>query len=168
MIVAAMLLASQVLASNPTLGTAEGRCRPEESGPAFLVTVVGLKDRRGSLKLELYPANDADFLADDNILVAAGKPFRRVEMPVPQTGPVQLCIRAPSAGTFALSVLHDRVGSRKFNLSADGVGFGGNPALGFSKPKAATASVDAGPHPTSTRIVLNYRRGLFSFGPIGG
>lgn len=168
MIAPALLIASQIIASSPTLGVAEGRCRPQESGPAFLVTVVGLKDRRGSLKLELYPANDADFLADDNVLVSAGKPFRRVEVPVPQVGPVQLCIRAPYAGTFALSPLHDRIGNRKFDLSADGVGFGGNPALRLSKPKAASASVDAGPRPTSTSIVLNYRRGLLSFGPIGG
>ena len=41
--------------SNPNLGKAEGQCRPNEAGPAVLVTAVGLKDRRGTLRAELYP-----------------------------------------------------------------------------------------------------------------
>lgn len=163
--VAPLLLAAS-LRSTPDLGKAEGQCRPGEDGPALLVEVTGLKDRRGLLKLELYPANDVDFLQDDNILVAAGKVFRRVEVSVPRASPVAMCIRAPAAGTYAVSLLHDRDSDRRFGLSVDGIGFGGNPKLGWSKPKAAAASVRVGSGPTRTRIVLNYRRGLLSFGPI--
>ena len=94
--------------SSPTLGMAEGRCRAGESGPSFIVTATGLKDRGGTMKVELYPANDRDFLQDDNILINTGKAFRRVVIDVPSTGPVQLCIRAPGPGTWALSLLHDR------------------------------------------------------------
>jgi uncharacterized protein (DUF2141 family) len=165
--IAAMLLAAQAIASSPDLGKAEGQCRPHEQGPAFIVSVLGLKDRRGLLKLELYPANDDDFLSDDNILLEAGKAFRRVEIAVPPTGPVEICIRAPSAGPFALSLLHDRDADRKFSLSTDGIGFGGNPRIGMSKPKAAAATVEAATHPTGINILLNYRHGLFSFGPLG-
>ena len=155
------------LPSSPTLGIAEGRCRPGESGPAFIVTASGLKDRGGTMKIELYPANDTDFLQDDNILINAGKTFRRVVVDVPATGPVQLCIRAPGAGPWALSLLHDRDGNRKFGLSVDGVGFPGNPAsLGPSKPKVAFARVVAGGGPTPVNIRVMYRRGLFSFGPL--
>ena len=32
--------------SNPNLGKAEGQCRPNEAGPAVIVTITGLKDRR--------------------------------------------------------------------------------------------------------------------------
>lgn len=164
MMIAALLTTS--LPSMPDLGKAEGQCRPGEQGPALLVDVVGLKDRRGRLKLELYPANDGDFLEDDNVLINAGKTFRRVEVDVPQSGPVELCIRAPAPGIYALSLLHDRDGNRKFGLSVDGIGFGGNPKLGWSKPHAAAASVAVGARPSRTRIVLNYRRSLFSFGPV--
>ncbi|HEX8057155.1 MAG TPA: DUF2141 domain-containing protein [Novosphingobium sp.] len=163
----APLLLGAYLPSSPELGTAEGRCRRGEQGPALLVEIDGLKDRRGRIKLELYPANDDDFLQDDNLLVSAGKTFRRVEAPVPASGAVELCIRAPSPGTYALSVLHDRDSNRRFSLSIDGIGFGGNPKLGWSKPKAAAASVRVGPSPTPLRVVMNYRRGLFAFGPIG-
>jgi uncharacterized protein (DUF2141 family) len=166
MIAAAILLLAQSIPSTPDLGKAAGQCRHGEQGPAFLVQVIGLKDRQGRLKLELYPANDDDFLADDNILVAAGKAFARVEVEVPATGAAELCIRAPSAGTFALSLLHDRNADRKFELSTDGVGFSGNPRLRLARPKAAAVSVHAGAGLTPIAIIMNYRRGLFSFGPI--
>jgi uncharacterized protein (DUF2141 family) len=63
-------------------------------------------------------------------------------------------------------VLHDRNADRKFNLSQDGFGFSGNPKLGWSKPKAAAVAVNAGAGLTPLRIVMNYRTGLLSFGPI--
>ncbi len=152
--------------STPRLGMAEGRCRPNESGPALVVTATGFKDRAGRLKLELYPPNDADFLADDNILIQQGKVFRRVEAPVPADGPAELCVRLPAPGAYSLSLLHDRDMNRKFSLSLDGIGFPNDPKLGWSKPKAASALVIAGPSITRVRIRLNYRRGLMSFGPV--
>lgn len=160
-------VASAQLKSTPTLGMAEGRCRAGESGPAFMVNVTGIKDRGGTMKVELYPANDTDFLQDDNILLNAGKTFRRVVVDVPSSGNIVLCIRAPSAGTFALTLLHDRDANRKFGLSIDGVGFGSNPAsLGPTKPKVAIARVTTGTGVTPINVRMMYRRGLFSFGPI--
>lgn len=154
------MLAGATIPSTPDLGKAEGRCRANERGPAFLVTVNGLKDRRGKLKLEVYPANDDDFLADDNILISAGKTFRRVEVDVPAGARPELCIRLPRAGPYAVSLLHDRNANRKFNWRSDGIGFAGNPRLGMSQPDAAEASAVAGEGPTRITITLNYLRGL--------
>jgi uncharacterized protein (DUF2141 family) len=156
----------KAIPSTPELGTAEGRCRPNEPGPAFLITLEGIKDRQGRVKVELYPANDEDFLQDDNKLVAAGKTFRRVEMDVPQSGPVVLCVRAPSPGDYTLSLLHDRDSNRKFGLSVDGVGFANDPKLGWSKPRYDKVTVHAGPGLTRISVTMQYRRGLFSFGPL--
>ena len=152
--------------SSPNLGRAEGQCRADETGPALIITVVGLKDRKGNLRAELYPDNDKDFLQDDNILVNAGKTFRRVEMAVPPAGAVQICVRTPGPGHYTLSLLHDRDSNRKFGLSSDGVGFPNNPKLGLSKPKATAVRFAAGSGLTDISIRLNYRRGLFSFGPL--
>jgi uncharacterized protein (DUF2141 family) len=154
------LLVAASIQSTPDLGTAEGRCRSDESGPSFLVNVEGLKDRSGKLKLEVYPANDADFLEDDNILISAGKTFRRVEKIVPASGAVRLCVRVPAAGSYAVSLLHDRDGNRKFGWRIDGIGFAGNPRLGWSKPAASAATAVARSGPTQIEIVMNYRRGL--------
>jgi uncharacterized protein (DUF2141 family) len=157
---APVLIAAATVASSPELGKAEGRCRANEPGPALLVQARGLKDRRGNLKLEVYPANDRDFLQDDNILVSERKVFRRVEIPVPAADTPELCIRLPGPGKYSVVLLHDRDSNHKFGWSEDGVGFAGNPQLGWGKPKAAHASVIAGPGLTRLSIVLNYRHGL--------
>lgn len=159
-LMAGPLLVAATIPSTPDLGKAEGKCRSNEAGPSFLVTVKGLKDRTGKLKLEIYPANNADFLEDDNILISAGKTFRRVEQPVPASDPVQLCVRVPSAGRYAVSLLHDRDSNRKFGWRVDGIGFAGNPKLGWSKPDASDVSATARSGPTQIEIVMNYRRGL--------
>ena len=158
--------------SSPSLGIAEGRCRAGESGPALVINFAGLKDRDGDLKAELYPANDTDFLADDNILLNAGKTFRRAVIDVPQTGQVQICLRAPAPGTYALTVLHDRDKDRKFNLSrttGDGIGFGANPiSQGPFKPKVANARIVVGAGPTPVTVHMLYHTGLLSLGRLKG
>jgi len=154
------LLVAANVPSTPDLGKAEAQCRPGETGPALLVTIAGLKDRRGNLKLEVYPSNDKDFLQDDNILINEGKVFRRVEVPVPTTDHVVLCARIPGPGAYSVSVLHDRDGNRRFGWTVDGIGFSGNPKLGWSKPKAAKARVMAGDGLTRLTVVMNYRHGL--------
>lgn len=146
-------------------GRAEADCRDRERGPAIRVTVAGLKDSRGMLKLELYPATDADFLAADKQLIAQGKVFRRVLQRPSATGETVMCVRAPNAGRYALSLLHDRDGDSRFGLLKDGAGVSNNPRFTRSKPKGSAAAVQVGPGVTSTRIILNYRKGL-GFGPI--
>ena len=161
-----LLAAGPALRSTPDLGKAEGRCRAGESGPALMVEAVGMKDRTGKMKLEVYPANDQDFLADDNVLVAAGKTFRRVEVDTPDSGPVVLCVRIPGPGTYAVTLLHDRDSNRKFGWKIDGIGFSGNPKLGWSKPKASSARmlVKSG-GVSKILIVMNYKSGL-GVGPL--
>ena len=57
-------------------------------------------------------------------------------------------------------LLHDRDKNHKFGWREDGVGFAGNPKLGWSKPKARDADVVAGDGLTRLSIVLNYHHGL--------
>lgn len=154
------------LRSTPDLGKREAQCSMPENGPAIIITVEGLKDRQGNLKSELYPSNDEDFLEDDNKLIMSGKTFRRIEASVPKAGLVELCIRIPGPGAYSLILLHDRDANRKFGLSTDGVGFPGNPKLGLARPKAASARIEAGNGITRVAVRMNYRRGLFSFGPV--
>ncbi len=161
---AALMLAAPAHAQ--VLGSDEAACRPG-GGPAILARVIGLKDRKGRIKLELYPANDADFLEDDNKLVAQGKTFRRIWTGIPASGPVEVCIRVPHPGRYALLVTHDRDGKNKFNFFKDGAGFPGAGKLGMSRPKLPQAVVDVGEGTADHVVRMQYLRGLMSgFGPL--
>ncbi len=160
-----LIAATPAIPPREQRGRADADCRTNEPGPAIRVAVSGLKDSRGMLRLELYPANDTDFLAADKQLIAEGKVFRRVLQRPSASGASVLCVRAPSAGRYALSVLHDRDGDTRFGFLQDGVGVSNNPKFRRAKPKGTTAAVQVGPGVTSTRIILNYRKGL-SFGPL--
>ena len=161
-----IMLTGAFIPSSPDLGTAEAVCRPGETGPALMIEVAGLKDHAGRLKVEVYPGNDEDFLSDDNKLLMAGKLFRRVEEAMPGDHNPHVCVRLPAPGRVAVSVLHDRDSNHRFNWQHDGAGFSDNPHLGFSKPRADAVAFYAGAGVTPVRIVMNYRNGFLSFGPL--
>jgi len=71
-----------------------------------------------------------------------------------------MCVRVPGPGRYAVTLLHDRDANRKFSWRVDGIGFAGNPRLGWGKPSAASASANAGSGPTPITIVMNYQHGL--------
>ena len=161
---ALLAAAAPVSVAAAPLGSDAAACQPG-GGPAILATIEGLKDRTGRVKLELYPPNDADFTQDDNILIAAGKTFRRVAVPTPPSGPVAICIRVPKPGTYALLFTHDRDAKEKFNPFADGAGVPSNMKIGASKPKAAKALVQVGQGTNPIVIRVQYLRG-FGFAPL--
>ena len=162
---ATILLAAPAPAQTVMLGT-DSRACIDGAGPAIRVNVEGLKDRTGELKLELYPANDEDFLKDDRDLIRAGKFFRRVRAATPPSGPVALCIRVPGPGTYALLFTHDRDRKNKFDFWSDGAGFPSNVKLGRSRPKLAMALIAVPGGVVTTTIRAQYLRGFSGFGPV--
>jgi uncharacterized protein (DUF2141 family) len=162
-VAAAAFTATTPVPSAPNLGIAEGRCRPDESGPSYMIAVDGLKDRKGTIRIELYPANDADFLQDDDILINAGKPFHRVIAPVTPNGVMNLCIRAPGPGAYTLSIVHDRNANRMFDRMSDGAGFPRIGNLGRAKPKAADVAVTVENGPKAVSVRMQYLN-LFKLG----
>lgn len=165
----AAALAALALSLAPAAARAQdsidGSCNVA-GGAKLTVNVTGLKDRSGRLKLELYPATEADFLKDDRDLKKEGKPFRRIWASVPASGAVQLCIRAPYAGQWAVLFTHDRDGKNKFNFWQDGAGFPSNQRLGRSRPKLRQALVDIDAGGTAITVRAQYLRGLGGFGPL--
>ena len=161
MVISTLLLAAAVLGGDAS-ACAGGQ------GPAVLVHVVGLKDRKGELKLELYPANEQDFLKDDRDLVREGKLFRRVRVATPPAGPVSMCVRVPRPGRYALLFTHNRDGKNKFSIWSDGAGLASNRKLGRSRPKLRDAMVDVPAGVLTITIRAQYLRGLSGFGPVGG
>ena len=160
---AAALLAGVMPAGAEVLGSDAAAC---QDGPAILATITGLKDRKGGLKLELYPATEADFLKDDRDLVAQRKLFRRIRVPTPAAGAPALCMRVPRPGRYALFFTHDRDGRNKFAPFTDGAGVPGNARLGRARPRLAQAIVDVPAGVATVTIRAQYLRGLSGFGPV--
>lgn len=162
----AMLLAAAMAvpgSAQSIIGADSAACAPGQ-GPAILANITGLKDRKGRLKLELYPGNEADYLKDDRELEAQGKVFRRIWADTPASGPVAICIKVPREGRYALFFTHDRDGKNKFNFWSDGGGVPGNVKLGRARPKLATAILDVPNTMVAVSITAQYLRGLSGFG----
>jgi len=162
----AMMLSMTAQAQAGVLGSDSAACTGG-AGPAIRANVSGLKDRSGELKLELYPANETDFLKDDRDLIKEGKFFRRIRVPTPQSGAIALCIKAPTPGRYALLFTHNRDGKNKFDFWVDGAGFPSNMKLGRTRPKLGMAVINVGPGVTVTDIRAQYLRGLGGFAPLG-
>lgn len=165
LLLSAAVIGGPAMAQPGILGPEAAACAPG-GGPAIQANIIGLKDRSGELKLELYPDNEQDFLKDDRDLLKAGKLFRRVRVPTPAAGPISLCMRLPHPGRYALLFTHNRDGKNKFSFWSDGAGFPSNVRLGRSRPKVAQAEINVGEGVTVTTIRAQYLRGLGGFGPI--
>jgi len=149
----------------PILGPDAAACQPGAGQNAVLVTVDGFKNRDGTVRVELWPGVEGDFLRNHHELVAEGKAYYRVTVPVPASGPAKLCVPLPGAGTYALGAFHSPAGVRKFNFRRDGATFTRNPRVGLSRPKAADVAVVYGEGLNKEVVTLNYLRGL-AFRPI--
>lgn len=149
-------LAAPATAAAAPLGPDAPRCRAGDN--ALLVSVSGLKSRAGTLRVQLYGANPADFLAK-------GKKLRRVEVPVTAQA-MDVCVAVPQPGRYAVAVRHDADQNRKSGWN-DGGGFSRNPRISLTnlEPKHRQVAINVGPGVHRIPVVMQYRRGL-SIGPI--
>lgn len=163
LLVAAMLGAAP--ASAEILGPDAAACQPGSGRHALLLTVTGFKNREGTLRVELWPGTEGDFMRDHHQLVAEGKAYHRVTVPMPATGPARVCVPLPGPGTYAVGAFHSPSGARKFNFRTDGATFTRNPRVGISRPRAADVAMTFGPGLSESTVTMNYLRGL-GFRPI--
>ena len=159
---AAALLAAIVPAAvaQAALGPDAAACTNGSNRPAVLVNVMGFKNRAGTVRVQLYGSNPADFLAK-------GKKVRRIDVPVTRAGTMGVCVAVPGPGTYAVAVRHDADGNGKSGWS-DGGGFSNNPKLSLTnlKPSHRQVAIAVGRGVKPVNVVLNYRSG-FSVGPVG-
>jgi|KBSMisStaDraftv2_1062788.scaffolds.fasta_scaffold168087_2 uncharacterized protein (DUF2141 family) len=132
--------------------------------PAMLVRVEGLKARTGTVRVQSYGGDPSRYFDKGTYL-------ERVEVHVPATGPVEVCLPVPRPGLYAVSVRHDANGNGSTDIGNDGGGFSGNPSYSLfdamfkRKPSPVQVQVHvAGLTPVP--VVLNYVHGT-SLGPIG-
>ncbi len=132
-------------------------CRADARAPAVLVKVEGFKRVGGSLRVQIYGSDPAQF-------VKGGERLARVDLPVRQA-PSEICFALPAPGRYAIAVRHDVDGDGKGGIN-DGGGFSRNPgislgdALARRMPRYEDVAVQVGAAPREVDIVLNYRQGL--------
>jgi uncharacterized protein (DUF2141 family) len=163
-------IASLIAAATPlsaagaaVLGPHADAC--DGSKPAMLVRVEGLKSRTGILRVQSYGGDPSHYFDKGTYL-------ERVQVHVPSTGPIEICMPVARSGLYAVSVRHDANGNGSTDLRNDGGGFSGNPNLSLfdaifkRKPSPAEVQVRV-TGLVQVPVTLNYVRGT-SVGPIGG
>src|SRR3569833_59837 len=133
---------SPLAATAQTVGEDAALCNGGH-GPAIQANIVGMKDRAGEVKLEIYPANETDFLRDDYLLIREHKLFRRITALTPKSGAVSLNNKEPNPERYAILFTHNRDSQSKFNFWSDGAGFPSRERMGRSRPKLHQAQIDA-------------------------
>ncbi len=91
------------------------------NGPAVWITITEISESRGTLRVQLYPGTDADWLE-------TGRWLHRIEVPA-RAGSVQVCMPVPATGNYAIAIRHDVNGNGRTDLRSDGGGMSNNPSI---------------------------------------
>ncbi len=120
-------------------------------GPAILVSVRGVKEAAGRIRVQSYAATSGAWLAK-------GRWLHRIETRA-NSGSMSFCVPVPSEGRYGIAVRHDRNGNGQTDISKDGGGFSNNPSiniLNLGKPSVSKVAFQAGPGVTRITINLKY------------
>lgn len=113
------LLAFSVMVASPAapamtqiLGPDAARCAAGDS-PAILVTIVGLKDRGGSLRVRTFSGATSTWFDKKGWQT-------KVDVPTPPTGPIRVCMPVAAPGDYAIDLRHDVNGNGDTDRSDGG------------------------------------------------
>ena len=147
---AAVLFSGAAIASGQEVSNDLSRCAVGK-GPAVLVSVRGVKESAGRIRVQSYPATGSAWLAK-------GRWLHRVETRA-NAGNMSFCVPVPAEGKYGIAVRHDRNANGKTDISQDGGGFSNNPSiniLNLGKPAVSKVAFQAGPGVTRISINLRY------------
>mgnify|MGYP000119523477 FL=1 len=146
----ALALISGTAAAGQEISNDLSRCAAGK-GPAVLVSVQGVKEARGIVRVQSYAATPGSWLAK-------GRWLHRIESRA-SAGNMSFCMPVSSEGKYGIAVRHDRNGNGKTDFTQDGGGFSNNPSvsiLNLGKPSVSKVAFDAGPGVTRITINLKY------------
>ena len=95
------------------------RCRG--AGPAVPVTVSGIENAQGNMRVQIYHGTEADWLT-------SGRWLYRIEVPA-RAGNMSFCLPVPSDGSYAVAVRHDVNGNGRTDITSDGGAMSNNPSI---------------------------------------
>ncbi len=148
-----LVLAPASLCAAAILGPAAPLCE-NGSSPSMLVKVSGLKTRSGKVRVRAFGGNPASYFDKRQAL-------KRIEVFVPSSGPVEVCVPVPGPGVYAADVRHDANNNGDTDR-ADGAGASGNPKVTLMdilfkrRPPAKQVQVAVGQGTTVVPIQVKY------------
>lgn len=156
---AASLVLSTILLAVPVSAANAGqkkisndltKCRPG-NGPAVLVSLNGIKQSTGKIRVQSYRGTKKDWLTK-------GAWINRIEAPA-KSGSMIFCMPVPKSGTYGIAVRHDVNGNGKTDITSDGGGMSNDPSINIfnlGKPSYKKTAFSVGNEVKSISIQMKY------------
>lgn len=122
------------------------------AGPSVMVTINGVSQSRGTMRIQSYRATSQDWLQ-------TGRWINRIEMPA-RAGTMRVCVPLPAAGHYAIAVRHDVNNTGKTELSTDGGAMSNNPSINIwnlGRPSHTRVGFDVGSGVERISVNMRYR-----------
>ncbi|GAB5351906.1 DUF2141 domain-containing protein [Qipengyuania sp. 483] len=121
-------------------------------GPAVLVSINGIKESKGTIRIQSYRATKQDWLE-------SGRWIYRMEAPA-KAGTMRFCMPVPKPGHYGIAVRHDINGNGKTDIFSDGGAMSNNPSINIfnlGKPSYKKVGFDIGNRVENISINMRYR-----------
>ena len=121
-------------------------------GPAVMVSITGIKESRGTIRVQSYRATKQDWLEK-------GRWIYRMEAPA-KAGTMRFCMPLPKAGHYGIAVRHDLDGDGETDIFGDGGAMSNNPSINIfnlGKPSYKKVGFDVGKGVENISIRMRYR-----------
>ena len=121
------------------------------AGPSVMVTINGVSQSRGTMRIQSYRATDRDWLGK-------GRWINRIELPA-RAGTMRVCMPLPASGHYGIAVRHDLNDNGKTDLSTDGGAMSNNPSINIfnlGKPSYKKTAFSVGNGVTAITITMKY------------
>lgn len=122
------------------------------AGPSVMVTINGVSQSRGTIRVQAYRATSQDWLQ-------RGRWINRIEMPA-REGTMRVCVPLPASGHYGIAVRHDVNNNGKTDLSTDGGAMSNNPSINIfnlGRPSHTRVGFDVGNGVERIAINMRYR-----------
>lgn len=125
-------------------------CAPG-AGPAIRVTINGVKNASGKVRVQVYNGTRDDWLE-------SGRWLNRIELPA-RRGRMTVCLPVPSSGEYAVAVRHDVNDNNRTDIRTDGGAMSNNPSINIfnlGKPGIDKTRFEVGDGVAAIAITMKY------------